>query len=227
MLARNNGIFLKMILTSRITFTLTLVACLVSGSCLSGHQMQNPSLTWSFGQPWLPQPEPAFAPGEVTVGFSENELVIRAVLRDSHPIQDVFPLNFPAFMQCDAFEIFLGPSDENAYYELHVTPSNSILQLYFDGTGTEKSLGERSVAKPLFTSKTALTHGVWSVEARIPLKGLFPGEHPEWLLSFGRYDYTPGTTKPVISTTSPHAVCGFHRKHEWRRVILSDLPPST
>jgi hypothetical protein len=181
-------------------------------------------LTWTFGQPWLPQTEAAFAPGQVTLGLSENELLIRAELTDAHPMQDVFPLNFPAFMQCDAFEIFLGPADEKAYYELHVTPSNSVLQLYFDGTDTKKTLEERAIAQPLFTSRTELTPEGWSVEVRIPLKGLFPGDHLEWLLSFGRYDYTPETPAPVISTTSPHAVCGFHRKQEWPRVRLSDLP---
>ena len=188
---------------------------------------ENRTHAWSFAQPWLPQPEPAFAPGQVILGFSGNELLIRAELTDAHPMQDVFSLNFPAFMQCDAFEIFLGPADVKDYYELHVTPSNSILQLYFDGTDVKKTLEERAVAKPLFTSKTAILLGGWSVEARIPLQGIFPGDHPEWLLSFGRYDYTPGRPKPVISTTSPHAACDFHRKQEWRRVRLVDLPPST
>ena len=186
--------------------------------------MENPTHTWSFGQPWFPQPDPAFAPGQVMLGFSENELFIYAELIDADPMQDVFPLNFPAFMQCDAFEIFLGPADGKDYYEFHVTPSNSILQLYFDGTDVKKTLEERAVAKPLFTSKTAIILGGWSVEARIPLKGLFPCDHLEWLLSFGRYDYTPGAPSPVISTTSPHAVCDFHRKREWRHVRLADLP---
>jgi len=186
--------------------------------------MENPTHTWSFGQPWLTQPDPAFAPGQVMLGFSENELFIYAELIDADPMQDVFPLNFPAFMQCDAFEIFLGPADGKDYYEFHVTPSNSILQLYFDGTDVKKTLEARAVAKPLFTSKTAIILGGWSVEARIPLKGLFPCDHLEWLLSFGRYDYTPGAPSPVISTTSPHAVCDFHRKREWRHVRLADLP---
>jgi len=161
------------------------------------------------------------------IGYLENELFIRAELTDAHPIQDVFPLNFPAFMECDAFEIFLGPADEKAYYELHVTPSNSILQLYFDGTDSKKNLEERAITKPLFSSQAELTTEGWRVEARIPLQRLFPGDHFEWLLSFGRYDYTPGSPNPVISSTSPHAVCGFHRKQEWKRVRLSDLPPST
>ena len=179
--------------------------------------------TWVYGQPWLPQVEPAFAPGRVSTGLLNDELVVRADLHDTHVMQDVFPFNFPAFTQCDAFEIFLRPTEEQAYYELHVTPSNSVLQLRFDGTGTKKALVEHMVAEPLFSSQTSITPEGWTIVARIPLKSLFPGLHPEWFLSFGRYDYTPGHTEPVISSTSPHTVCNFHRKDEWRRVILAEL----
>ena len=183
--------------------------------------MASSPFIWRYGQHWLSQTEPAFMPGQVAFGPSGNELLIHAELSDSHVMQDVFPFNFPAFMQCDAFEIFLGPADGNAYYELHVTPSNSVLQLRFDGAGQTKSLEEHTVAKPLFTGETSLTPEGWSVVARIPLVGLFPTSHPDWLLSFGRYDYTPGNPEPVISSTSPHAVCNFHRREEWRRVRLA------
>ena len=142
-------------------------------------------------------------------------------------MRDEYPFNFPAFTKCDAFEIFLGPADEAAYYELHVTPSNSVLQLYFDGSGVRTTIGDHAVKEPLFTSRTALTATGWSVEARIPLQSLFPGEHLEWQLSFGRYDHTPETGTRVISNTSPHAACDFHCKPEWRHVRLSDLPPSS
>jgi hypothetical protein len=179
--------------------------------------------TWIFGQPWLPQVEPAFAPGWVEIGRENDDLLIHAELQDAHVMKDVFAFNFPAFMQCDTFEIFLGPADENAYYELHVTPSNSVLQLFFDGSAEKKSLEERMVGEPLFSSETAMTSDGWSVSVRIPLTRLFPGSNPEWLLSFGRYDYTPGESKPVISSTSPHTVCNFHRKEEWRRVRLDEL----
>ena len=184
----------------------------------------NPPYLWHYGQPWLPQPEPAFAPGRVSIACENDALVVRADLHDAHVMQDVFPLNFPAFIQCDAFEIFLGPADEKAYYEFHVTPSNSVLQIRFDGMGEAKSLEELKVAEPLFNSETSLTAEGWSIAARIPLDSLFPTPHPEWLLSFGRYDHTPGQPKPVISSTSPHAVCNFHRREDWRRVRLADLP---
>ena len=182
--------------------------------------IKGPPITWLYGQPWLPQTEPAFAPGRVTFRLSESDLVIRAELHDRHVMQDSFPLNFPAFTRCDTFEIFLGPADESAYYELHVTPSNSVLQLRFDSAEQAKSLEDHMVAEPLFHSETAMTAEGWSVVARIPLSGLFPTSHPEWMLSFGRYDYLPGRPKPVISSTSPHTVCNFHRKEEWPRVRL-------
>jgi hypothetical protein len=185
--------------------------------------MKSLPYTWPFGQPWLPQTEPAFAPGRVVIGLSGNELVIRAELSDAHVMREVFPFNFPAFKQCDAFEIFLGPADEKTHYEFHVTPSNSVLQLRFDGVGEAQTMEERLIAEPLFNSETSLTPEGWSVIVRIPLDGLFPTMHPEWLLSFGRYDYTPGQTQPVISSTSPHVICNFHRREEWRRVRLAEL----
>jgi hypothetical protein len=184
-----------------------------------------PPVTWRYGQPWLPQTEPAFAPGRVGIGLSGNDLLIRAELDDARVMQDVFPFNFPAFKQCDAFEIFLGPADEKAYYELHVTPSNSVLQLRFDGAGGMEPLEAHMVAEPLFNSETSRAPEGWIVVARIPLDRLFPTTHSEWLLSFGRYDYTPGQPKPVISSTSPHAVCAFHRRKEWRHVRLTSATP--
>ncbi|MEI8294281.1 MAG: hypothetical protein WCG66_09885 [bacterium] len=185
--------------------------------------MQKTTVVWDYGQSWLPQVEPTFLPGRVTIGLNDDRLMIRADLQDTDVMRDVFPFNFPAFTKCDAFEIFLGPTGEDAYYEFHVTPSNSVLQLFFDGTGEIKTLEKRMVSTPLFTSQTTITSEGWSVLAIIPLLGLFPGTNPEWLLSLGRYDHTNGQPEPVISSTSPHAVRNFHRKQEWRRIILATL----
>ena len=190
------------------------------GKVMKNYQCIGSDFVWNYGQPWLPQTEDAFAPGRVAFGLSGNELVIRAELTEAYVMQDAFPFNFPAFTQCDAFEIFLGPTDEKAYYEFHVMPSNSILQLRFDGVEKTKSLEDHMVAEPLFNSETAITPEGWSVVARITLDRLFPTSHLEWQLSFGRYDYMPGRPEPVISSTSPHTVCNFHRREEWRRVRL-------
>ena len=118
----------------------------------------------------------------------------------------------------------MGPAEEAFYYELHVTPSNSILQLRFDGEETRRPLDERMVSTPVFSSHTWVTPEGWSVFARIPLPPLSPQPCGEWRLSFGRYDYTPPEPNPVISSTSPHTVCNFHRKEEWRWVTFAELP---
>ena len=76
--------------------------------------MASSPFIWRYGQHWLSQTEPAFMPGQVAFGPSGNELLIHAELSDSHVMQDVFPFNFPAFMQCDAFEIFLGTHGRKA-----------------------------------------------------------------------------------------------------------------
>jgi hypothetical protein len=143
---------------------------------------QKTALAWEYGQPWLPQLESAFAPGWVAIGCENNVFVVRADLHDACVMRDEFPFNFPAFTKCDAFEIFLGPADEKAYYELHVTPANGVLQIFFEGTGKKKNLEERTVAEPLFTSETTITTDGWSVTERIPLSRLFRDFHPEWLL---------------------------------------------
>ena len=181
-------------------------------------------LVWEYGQPWRPETEPAFAPGFVSLGRWKDELLVRAELWDAHVMMDAFPMNYPAYTQCDAFELFLGPSAETAYYELHVTPSNSVLQLRFDSAEARNALENHRVATPLFFSETSITPRGWNVFARIPLHSLFSEHYSEWRLSFGRYDYTPGQSKPVISSTSPHTVCNFHRTEEWRRVSFEGLP---
>ena len=140
--------------------------------------MHSPPITWLYGQPWLPKNEPDFAPGRIFIARENDDLLIRTELNDAHVMNDSFPFNFPAFKQCDAFEIFLGPADEKAYYELHVTPSNSVLQLRFDGEWEAKSLEDQMVAELLFTSQTALTPEGWTVSAGLSStsRALAPGD---------------------------------------------------
>jgi len=174
--------------------------------------------TWSFGQPWLSCPEDRFNAGCVSIGFQDGEMVVQAQLEDCYVMTDVFSFNFPAFTQCDTFEMFLAPTDVTTYYEFHVTPSNSVLQLRFDDPDTKKAIENRMVAEPLFLSHTSVGTNIWNVTAHIPLRRLYSLPYREWQLSFGRYDYTPGHASPIISSTSPHTVCCFHRRHEWRTV---------
>ena len=59
----------------------------------------------------------------------------------------------------------------------------------------------------------------WEVVVEIPFdvvcEVFLPWASDRWLFSFSRYDYTRGHEKPVLSSTSQHAVLNFHRQNEW------------
>ena len=54
----------------------------------------------------------------------------------------------------------------------------------------------------------------WEVAVEIPFfmvnEVFLPQPGDRWLFSFSRYDYTRGQEKPVLSSTSPHAVLNVH-----------------
>jgi len=181
-------------------------------------------IVWEFGQHWNAQAEAEFAPGKVSLGRRDSDLLVFADLEDRHVMEDVFPMNHPAFLACDAFEIFLGSMADTFYHEFHITPSNSLLQLRFDTAGTRRDLKDHAVEAPLFSSRTWITGNGWRVLARIPLVPLTGSIDAPLRLSFGRYDHTPGLASPVLSSTSPHKITNFHRLEEWRTVDFAALP---
>jgi hypothetical protein len=170
---------------------------------------------WPFSQHWNKTPEPRFQPGFVEVTQTESALLIEASLQDRAINLSRYPLNHLAFLECDAFEVFLGAENATHYFEFHVTPSNSILQLRFEIGAPREPLESHMVQVPLFASEVKIESTSWHVRMKIPLPALdFPAlPHP--MLSFGRYDYLSDGNPPVISSTSPHTVCNFHRMEEW------------
>ena len=171
--------------------------------------------TWSFGQHWNKTPEPRFQPGFVGVTQTDSHLLIEASLQDRAINLSMYPLNQLAFLECDAFEVFLGAGNATHYYEFHVTPSNSILQLRFEIAAPREPLESHMVQETLFTSEVRIESTSWHVRMQIPLPPLNFPDLSRLKLSFGRYDYLSDGNPPVISSTSPHTVCNFHRMEEW------------
>lgn len=175
-------------------------------------------------QPWLDECEPPFKPTQVRVGWRENALWVLAEMTDVDIFNPATQFNQEAYTMGDVFEIFLRPSQQEKYYELHVTPDNVQLQLVFpnpDGEGLKQSKGLSSH----FTSGVLQTNisvqsdmNRWRVLAKVPAaisesNTIESGD--VWLFSFSRYDYTHGNVKPVISSSSPHEIPNFHRQQEW------------
>lgn len=189
---------------------------------------------WTMQQAWLAQPEPDLLPARVRVGWRRDALVIEAELADRDIFNPVTEFNQAAFNAGDVFEIFLRPDWQQPYFEFHVTPGNQLLQLRFADAQQARqlpsvgTLDERLAANKIWKSRMTSSVRVdaaaqrWFVSVAIPFAMVVetgtmqPGAR--WLCSFCRYDYTRGRAQPVLSSTSPHAQCNFHRQEEWQPI---------
>ena len=189
---------------------------------------------WTMQQAWLAQPEPDLLPARVRLGWSQTALVVDAELSDRDIFNPVKEFNQIAYTEGDVFEIFLRPEGQEPYYEFHITPDNQLLQLRFPnalavrqplvGATMDAKLAAFKVWHARSASRVTVDAGAqrWTVSATIPFAlvvetgEMKPGTR--WLCSFCRYDYTRGRRAPVLSSTSPHAKCDFHRQQDWRPI---------
>ena len=180
-----------------------------------------------LGQAWRSALEPDFTPGTVRVGWRGDALLILAELVDADIFTHATALNQRMWELGDTFEIFLQPATSPGYAEFHVTPNNQRLQIAFahvadyERVQASGRFEEVFVPGELFHSQTWCQpeRQTWWVYAEIPAAsvggttGPLPGT--DWRFSFSRYDCIRGRPEPILSSSSPHAVAGFHRRQEW------------
>ena len=163
-------------------------------------------------------------------------MLVEAELTDYDMFNPAKNFNDVAYHIGDVFEIFVRPEGQDAYYEIHVTPDNQVLQLRLaDATEVKKpkpgdtqdeKLAPYKVWDPRITSSVKLDvpGNKWFVNATIPFKlvvesgPMKPGDR--WLCSFSRYDYTRSPASCIHSSTSPHKVLSFHRQEEWTPIVF-------
>lgn len=188
--------------------------------------------TWSLGQAWRVEQEKDLRPGIVRYGWQPDALWVLAELTDEHVASRSTGHNQDMWTLGDVFEIFIARAGSPLYLELHVTPNNHRLHLRwtkrdFAKVGKkQKTVGDFRADPDAFQSWVHRTPGGkgWQVLARLPAT-LWPDARPlgpgqKLRTSFSRYDTTPGRSKPVLSSTSPHRKLGYHRRHEWRTIVL-------
>lgn len=187
---------------------------------------------WTMRQAWLAKPDENLRPATVRFGWEPEAFWVLAELpddfiasRSSNHGQDMWTLG-------DVFEIFIARKDLPFYLELHVTPHNHRLHLCWSADGLEKIRSQKAKFDQFRRPPSAFDSWVlqpagqnkWRVLARIPSSILPNGEnfaeghHLE--LSFSRYDAGPKGTPDILSSTSPHQKLSYHRRHEWREVLL-------
>ena len=181
----------------------------------------------ALGQAWCAELEPGFAPGQVRAGWRQDSLLVFAELTDHDVHSAATGINQRTWELGDTFEIFLQPAAAPGYAEFHVTPNNQRLQIAFANVAAYErvqasgNFEELFVPGELFHARTWCQpeKQTWWVYAEIPAAsvcgttGPLPGT--DWRFSFSRYDCIRGRPEPILSSSSPHAVAGFHRRQEW------------
>ena len=176
---------------------------------------------------WRYQPEPHFLPATVWAGWRETTFLVFGKMTDTTIVTFATQPNERLWELGDVWEIFLRPAGQTAYSEFQIAPNNQRLQLrYANAEALERARLNNSIAHAVvhdisFKSRTWVRPeaNCWYALAEIPAASVcdapspLPGSH--WHFSFSRYDYTRGTSQPVISSSSAHSLPDFHRQTEW------------
>ena len=187
-----------------------------------------------FQQAWLPAPQPNLLPTIVRTGWDSKAVWIFADMKDIAIHNSATKLNEHLWELGDVFECFVRPLPGLTYYEFHVSPENQRLQLKF---ANSQKHWEHKAAKEGMTSfmlegqaiqtHTWVTPGEeWKALMRIPASTLHPKTPYHagdvWKFSFSRYDVTDKVEDAVLSSSSPHKVCGYHRQQEWGTLKIAN-----
>jgi hypothetical protein len=181
-----------------------------------------------FRQSWLAQPDPAFAPATVRLGWRDDQLALHAGLDDDHVFTSATSRNQPLHELGDTLEVFVGISGFPAYIEYHYAPNSTILQLHWPRNAREIDLPAAGGLSAFAIEDNISRHHIrssprgWEVLASIALGPVLKIPPPLKLrdldLNFGRYDRRDAHTPPILSATAPLPARNFHDRPNWHRV---------
>ena len=178
-------------------------------------------------------------PGKVSLLYDSRYLYVHAERQDDDLVAEsdgdqVMLCNFG-----DVFEIFLKPADANHYWEIHISPKNQKLVLFYPGRGYHflPSVGPRKKSPlPGLKSSVRLNGTLnrrmdkdrsWSVTVAIPLAelaaqgiGLKPGSR--WKILTARYNYSSHQPNRELTTCPQLKKLNFHAHEEYAELILKD-----
>lgn len=189
-----------------------------------------------FGQNWRPIPESEFQPATLKAGWCPDFLHLLATFTD-HDIVVLENHNSGSRLAVgDVFQVFLSLPDAEEYLEIHLTPNNQTQVLgwsakrfaaFLDGKISLDEILENPGRPPFSETWIEEEEARWTAYLRIPAKltnSGNPGFAADTVLSgtFCRYDASPGSPAPVLSSTSDFpGKPNFHQNQYWHLLHLA------
>ena len=154
-----------------------------------------------------------------------------ALMHDSDPFNEADPKQDLTWMKGDVMEVFLQPPGGRLYYELHIAPNGSTLELKIScveefradpGGGFESRLCETDMETQTLPLEGE-PFGGWAGLISIPFNGLLLGSSAKGAkVSVGRYNYNKKWgEKPEISSISKFSkrIPSFHNPDLWQTIL--------
>ncbi len=184
-----------------------------------------------FTQSWLPEAERNLRPGFVRIGWRGSFFCFDAHLVDDAIFTTASRRNDELYRLGDTLELFAGAVGEDAYVEYHFSPNDLVMQLFWPRSIRELNVRESGGIQTFMREENESRHVLcwtekgWRVSGMLAASALGVQSDTltsrNWEISFGRYDYSPLNSTPVISSTSRHEQASFHRRFEWTQVEFS------
>lgn len=175
---------------------------------------------WPFSQSWLPSPEENFRPGTARISWESGLLQLNAELTDVEVITTATSHQQRLWEHGDVVELFVRSVGARDYFEYQIAPNGFTLSVHYPDISYVSAVRggylqmEDFITSAPLEAKAMKTKGGWNVLLTVPIPAHF-GDRIA--VSCCRYDAGVGRG-PVISSTSPHTVCDFHRPQEWREI---------
>lgn len=189
-----------------------------------------------FAQAWAARPEAGFQEGTAQIGWCPDYLHVFAAFADTDIVVLERAATQSRIVVGDVFQVFVEKSSGEGYLEIHVTPDNQTrvlewtprtLEGFREGTVPFDEILKEEGPRPESIAWVEKRRALWSTYTRIP-RPLWQGEEgdlaPETALraSFCRFDASPESDVPVVSSTCPFPGKNrFHEREHWHRCLLA------
>lgn len=177
------------------------------------------------------------SPGKVRLLWDKEYLYIGAEFQDDDIVAEGTK---DQQMHCnlgDVLEVFLKPAEANHYWEIHISPANYQIVLFYPGRGHHLLPSVIPDKKPLGVKSAITLDGTlnrsddfdraWTAEVAIPLaepglKGVPLDSKNNWKILIGRYNYSCHQKVKELSSFPELRFFDFHSHEEYATLKLKE-----